>query len=427
MDIDDIPDFLTMYRRFSDRSEPPQLFKDWAGVCAVASALGRDSWMDWAEPLYPNHWVVLVGPGGCRKGTAMAPVKFLLESIGIPLAADSITRERLFVDLCSNDYQRLPQAKHHSDPSTLFSVITILSEEFTSFTGTHDNTQFLTDLCRLYECPKRWVYKTKNSGSSPMEGVCLNLFAGTTPKNIITALPTEAIGSGFSSRIMFVYADRKSQLVDNPAWNDEEKALFDKLVTVLTDISKLKGQFEPTKGWWAAYTSVYHEQEMHPPLTDPRFESYLCRRQAHLIKLSMVMSASARNDMKLTSGDFQRAHELIVRTEESMERVFQGFGKNPVGDIRYLVAEKVRVLREVSFYELYNIVSDDATLEDFKNALAVLQGIKYLEIKPDHAGTIWIRHTPKAAEDFRVKMSAAKVQVLKEVEDEQSSTTSQDK
>lgn len=399
------PDFLTLYRQFSDRSEPPQIYKDWAGVCAIASALGRNTWIDWYEPLYSNQWVVLVGPGGCRKGTAMAPVKLLLEANSIPIASDSITREALFKDLCSPDFQRLPVKQHPADKSAIFSVISIFGEEFTSFTGTHDNTQFLTDLCRLYECPRHWEYKTKNSGTSPMEGVCINLFAGTTPKNIISALPPEAIGSGFSSRIMFVYADKKSQIVMNPAWTTTEYALFKKLTEQLKEITKISGEFKPTDAWWARYEQVYLEQEATPPLTDPRFESYLCRRQAHLVKVSMAMSASRGHDLELNEEDFERAFDLLSRTEERMERVFQGFGRNPSGDIRYTVAERVRTLREIPFFDLYNLFADDASMDSFKDTIAVLSGTKFLRLEPRN-GTLWIIHTPDEFEELRKKRMA---------------------
>jgi len=71
----------------------------------------------------------------------------------------------------------------------------------------------LTDLFDCEELP--WKYRTKHSGSNVIPSVFLNLVAATTPDALASALPSTAIGGGLTSRIMFIWADKKYKKVGN--------------------------------------------------------------------------------------------------------------------------------------------------------------------------------------------------------------------
>ena len=88
--------------------------------------------------------------------------------------------------------------------------MTIFSKELTVFIG-YKNSQFLADLTDLYDCADIWAYRTKNSGEYEVTGAWLNLLAATTPEQIQAALPAEAIGGGFASRVLFIYADKRGR------------------------------------------------------------------------------------------------------------------------------------------------------------------------------------------------------------------------
>ena len=88
--------WLHTYMKYTARTEPPRLFKLWCGISAIASVLERKVWMPlWDVNIYANMYIVIIGPSGSRKGTAMSPAIGLLNQVGINLSAKSTTREAL--------------------------------------------------------------------------------------------------------------------------------------------------------------------------------------------------------------------------------------------------------------------------------------------------------------------------------------------
>jgi hypothetical protein len=59
--------------------------------------------------------------------------------------------------------------------------------------------------------------KTKGSGSDSVENPWINLIACTTPAWIAGNFPEYMIGGGFTSRCIFVYAEKKAKLVAYPS------------------------------------------------------------------------------------------------------------------------------------------------------------------------------------------------------------------
>ena len=91
-----IDDWLDAYMEYTSNSEPPTLFRKWTGISVIAAALQRKCYVDWGMlTFYPNLYIILVGPSGTRKGTAMYPGQDLLRELGIPLAADATTLQAL--------------------------------------------------------------------------------------------------------------------------------------------------------------------------------------------------------------------------------------------------------------------------------------------------------------------------------------------
>ena len=96
-------DWIDGYLKYTDNSEPPQMFRLWCAISVIASVLQRKCRLEWGTiTFYPNMYVVLVAPSGkARKGTAMGPALDFLEDLNIKLAAEAITREALIRELAN--------------------------------------------------------------------------------------------------------------------------------------------------------------------------------------------------------------------------------------------------------------------------------------------------------------------------------------
>ena len=93
-----LPDWLSSYLKYTEDTEPPLSYHVWTGISMIAAALQRRVHMPWGhEKIYPNMYILLIGPSGkCRKGTAMGMGRDLITAVqGISLVSESITREAL--------------------------------------------------------------------------------------------------------------------------------------------------------------------------------------------------------------------------------------------------------------------------------------------------------------------------------------------
>lgn len=336
---------------YTENTEPPDLYKEWVAVFTVAAALKRKVWVEWSldERIYPNLYVVLVGPPGrCRKGTAIRPAVSLIRDLGIKLAAKSITREALIREL--EDVQDMTQA---ADKSFItHSSLNILSPELTVFLG-YGNNQLIMDLTDWYDCDDNWEYRTKTQGNNEIAGVWVNLLGATTPKSIQRALPLESISGGLASRIIFVYEDRRSKKIPDPFVTPEQLVLRKELLLELGRIQQMSGQFKLTPEAMDRWTEWYITMEKTAPHMPPTFEGYVNRRQTHVRKLSMVLSASRSKDMAITLQDFNNAVDLLERTEVKMARTFAGLGTSKNSELIVDLMEYISSVGEVSIKTVY--------------------------------------------------------------------------
>jgi hypothetical protein len=275
-------------------------------------------------------FIVLVGPSGVRKGSAMSPGLDILQDVGIKVSAQSIILQALIRLLKNTSYTQI-------DPLTgemhFHSSLTIFSKEFTVFLG-YQNKELMAHLCDWYDCDNHWVYETKNMGTDEIVGVWVNLIGATTPKLIQSSMPLDAIGGGLTSRMVMVYEPKKGGFSPLPTETDRELSLRSKLISELERINLLAGQFKFTDGWLNAWVDWRTTSEERPPkFPDDRFDGYIQRRPTHVIKLSMIMSASNRSDMVLKEQDLKRAISILESAEINMPLVFSGVGRSNIAEL----------------------------------------------------------------------------------------------
>lgn len=313
-------------------------------------------------------YIVLVGPSGCRKGTAMGPGFSMLRNLGIKMAAEAVTREALIRELktCTN-------TQANGETMFMHSSLTIFSQELTVFLG-YNNMQLMADLCDWFDCRDMWTYRTKTQGTDEITGVWVNLIGGTTPDLIQSTLPRDAIGGGLTARMILIYAPGKGKTVSIPHLTDEERKLGAILQADLERIMLLSGPFKVSDDFLNYWIQWYPEQDRQKIFDDTRFTGYVERRGMHALKLSMICNASRTNDMILTSYDLQRAINLLSQVERDMPRVFSGVGKSPTSDIITQVMAQCASSdnMEIKYSELLRRFYQDADKRTMDGIIATL-------------------------------------------------------
>ena len=353
----------------------------------MAAAMQRKCRLQWGTvDVYPNLYIVLVGPSGSRKGTAMGPAYDFLNDLGIKLSAEATTREALIRALHKSSNSNIDavtgQLKMHSS-------LTIFSQELTVFLG-YNNMQLMTDLCDWYDCRKRWTYDTKNMGTDEILGVWVNLIGATTPDLLQSTLPRDAVGSGLTARMVLVYEPRKWKIVYVPHLSKEEIIIGKKLFNDLEQISMIGGEFKVTEKFIEKWIPWRDRNESSPPFTDTRFAGYVERRPMHMLKLSMILSAARGDSMIIDETDLNKAEKILVETEKKMPRAFSGIGRAKMVDILTKVWIHVATKKDkkTSLADLLEEFHYDADKQDLLGILATLRTMKVVEMVYEGSDTL---------------------------------------
>lgn len=327
-----VPDWLEGFLEYSSNSEPPETFRLWTGISTVAAMLKRKCLINWgALRFYPNLYIILVSPPGqARKGTAVGfGVDFLIRT-GIKMCADSITKEALtrkIAEAASTDIQEDGTMRFHSS-------YTIVSPELTSLLGNGD-PQMISWITDWFDCGKGpdgiWEYATKHQGEDRISGIWINLLGATTP-DLIGKIP-DIIGSGLSSRIIFVYEQKQEKICPLPFLSKEQTKLGEDLYHDLEQIHLMQGEFSLTQEFLDLWVTWYPDQINNPPFRDKRLARYCTRRGTHIMKLSMICSASRSDEMVIDVEDLKRAITFLEIAERKMPYTFGSMGDSPMAKV----------------------------------------------------------------------------------------------
>lgn len=366
-----LDDWLEGYLAYTDNTEPPELWRLWAGIFCIAAALKRKCYLPWGMfTTYPNLYVVLVGPSGLGKGVAMMPAVDLLRQLGITMAADAGSKEALTRALArsASDTDVMVDGKIE-----IHSSLSIVSTEFCVFLG-YKNLDLIGYLCKWYDCETTFSFDAKDkTKADTVNNVWVSIFAGTTPHMIQTHMPVDTVGLGLTSRIIFVYEQQAAKACPFPFLTPEQEDMKWKLLKDLEQIHMLKGPFKYTAGFMSTYVEWYLAQKASPAFDDDRLGGYGRRRSIHALKLAMIMSVSRSADMQITEGDFKRALHYLELTEIKMPQVFTGMGKNPMSTVMHRAMHLVGMMRSIPYGELFSMLSDDVDARGFEGIIKALE------------------------------------------------------
>lgn len=302
----------------------------WCGVSALAGALRRRVWLDMAYFKWsPNFFIILVAPPGIvsKSTTAGVAMNLLRQIPGIKFGPDVCTWQSLVKSL-SESQEQFPVNGHEFLTAA---EITIESGELGNLLNPQDR-EMVDLLVTLWDGRAVFNKTTKMSGSETIENPWINIVACTTPAWIAGNFPEYMIGGGFTSRCIFIYADTKEKYVAYPGLQVPTglAEMRRALVQDLERISTLSGPYRllPSAVDWGNKWYRLHYENRPAGLDDDRFGGYIARKQTHLHKLAMVLSASARDDLTLTTEDLASANAMITDLELDMPQVFARIGKS---------------------------------------------------------------------------------------------------
>lgn len=377
---------LNRYLELVEETEPPRIMHVWSCISAAGAAAARHLWFDLnIQHIYPNQFIFLVGPPGCRKNTAINLATGLLENTDVRYAPDDTggQRQGLLTALINEEsseaaFERQaeefgifdtdkPAIRLDFDPNSPITqdahVLYIKAAEIGTFLG-QNNMDLTRFLIKMWDGDD-YVYMLKSSVAEVKKPL-VSLIGGTTPTDLSLILPPEAMGQGFMSRVILVYAPKKYQHIARPRTPD--KQLRKRFVDTFTWIShKAAGGMEETQEAKRALNDAYYKSTR---IVDTRFIHYLERRHTHLIKLTTCL-ALLRQSMRIDENDVEDALSLLATTERTMPDALGQYGLSAESVARQRMLDFLRsVAQPVSKQTLWSMMIRDMKMVDFNAALA---------------------------------------------------------
>lgn len=407
--------FLRTYLEYVEDTESPRVFHIWSALTTMGACLGRRAYFNFGiGPVYANMYTLLVGPPGVRKSVAVGiATRRLRHSTGVRFAPSDtsgqrqgllaamenkaiegdaklaaalegsleVTADELLAAVGSAKFQINPKDSH---------VVFADASEFTSFIG-HNNLDMITFLGKMWD-GEPYDYRLKNSQMT-LNDPLLTILGGSTPTNIASALPVEAVGQGFMSRIILVYGREKYKRIPRPTKLSEAlEQQIDQAYS--TAFHEMDGEFKETDGARKALDDLY---DVPLKIEDHRFVYYAERRHTHLIKLGMCMAA-ARGSMEINQDDVLEADIILRTTESFMPEALGEYGMSPLSRAKQHLVDFLRASKEpITAGVLYSFLHKDIRQADFKQVLAdLINAGKVMQVTIPGVGQAYTYKVPKA-------------------------------
>ncbi len=374
-------DFFKTYFDYVGASEAPMLYHRWSAVSMLGALLSRNVWLPFGHSkIYPNQYIMLMGSPGARKSSAIGIARKLLRDLGYNrFAPDRLSKERFLMEMRPKHDEELDTDLKElvfDAPSELY----VVAEEFTDFVG-HGGIEFMTMLTKLWDNMDRYEHPKIHGKSVVVEKPTVNIIGGNTVQGLALALPPEALGNGFMSRLIFVHAEPTGKKITFPEPVSQEIHSL-----LLTHLEEIKGtiagevRYEPAAKQYL--DRMYREFQ---DVDDSRFKHYSTRRFTHLLKICVILAASDLRTI-ITGEDALNANTLLHYTELRMPKSLGEFGKSKYSDTAHLVLEALsHTTKPMTINELFKIVARDITkvteLSDIIKNLMAAEKIQVVTIK----------------------------------------------
>jgi hypothetical protein len=332
-DFDDLvptTGWLHDYIQYTRNTEPPTVFHFFAGMSAIGAQLARNVFFDMgAYQIFANLCTVIVAPSGrCKKTSACNLAVGLYRAVGGNVLADKVTPEALITAF--------------QDRSSATGLI--YAPELAVFLGKQKyNEGMVPLLTALFDCPKEWSSATIMRGESHLKNVALSFLVCSTMDWLSSAIPRDAFGGGFMSRLLFVVQNDTPRVFPHPPQMDQ--ALQHSLKARLFSYGRIRGRFEITEEADKWYVEWYINRRQ-TIAAEKQFAGYAERKPDHLHRIAMILAIAELQDekhegLKLTLPRMKQALAILDWVESYLPTAFSEMSQTGMGE------ESSRLLKQL--------------------------------------------------------------------------------
>lgn len=384
--------------------ESPDLFIKWGFINLIASALQRRVWyypdedtdLPGSMSLFLNMFVALVGPPATGKGRVIKQVVAAIkhpemvtvdptghQSYLINHSPDKVTCERLIEAIADGtkplEYtiekggKQLKRVSGHCSCSFNIEELEVLFSK---------NSQDMVSVLNQCYDAGDLSYETKQHGKFAIKNICVNMLSGTTPESIKSLLTEKVIKTGFTSRVVAVYAPEPRFYRTFPGVSVEQRVAFNELVTHVKKLAtKVIGEIKLSPEADEYLKSIYDSGKMmkERPNRDPKLDYYYGRKRVHWLKLAGIFHFADNADSRIIPlKPVQDAYQFLNATETNMHEAFRSSGRNVLWECGQSILRFIEERKEVRYKSLWFRFAQELQEQEFVDTLNYLLGTDQL-------------------------------------------------
>ena len=314
--------FLKDFLLYVSGCECPPPYAIWTAYSMLSAAIGRRIFLDLQYfKVWPNIYVILVGPSGTRKTVATDMGVVLLQA-AIPDISFSANNETYQGTITFMDSENSVRSYFdHNGKAVEYKPYFIVASELMNYIQNNPDgyIKFLTD---IYDRPDQFIYRLKNEQRVLLRPYVV-MCACTTANWLTDQIKQKTFSEGFGRRCIIVC---NSNVVRKwPEMTDPMKAAASRCITRLVDVQKLAGPciLEPDaldlfKQWYLT----------HKRPSDTFLSNWYSTKNILVLKVAMLISISERDDRVITKDYIELSLALLDSLEKEMPMVTDLLGRS---------------------------------------------------------------------------------------------------
>jgi hypothetical protein len=377
--------WLEAYLDYVNDTENPRSYNVWSGISALSSTLKRNVYCYFHGIQYfANQYVILIGPPGLGKGSAIKPAAALAREAGtVNYLSDRITAEKIIEKLATGFGHVIVQTTGNVKGALVQNEHTacILAKELPVFLGSSDWMHSL--LCQLWD-ENEFEHQTKNKGSSFVKDMCVSILGGCVPDYLrkLTKDTLAPVTGGFTARCIFVYATTKAQFISD-SWgapNGYKSSLQHELTEDLKYISRIEGEVFLTDEAKVIWNQMYGTYGAPANFESDALANFKSRIPSHTLKCALTLSLSESDDLRITRTHLEDAIRLIEEIRDNVDITFRAVGESPLAVAQDRVMKFVEERGVCSAKEILKYNHRHMTSEQLQLIITTLDYIGFCQV-----------------------------------------------
>lgn len=324
--------FVSKFLEHTKTYESPGSFWQWSAYTTISAALRDNVWRDLRDiKVYPNIYVLLLAPSGIyRKGLPVDMCKQLLTAISnTKIIAGRSSIQAILDDIGHTETDNKGKIKPKG------AAIFIAPELTAGLVSDQAAIGILTD---IYDLKTDYTSHLKGTGKKKIDKVVFSMLAASNETLLREVYDVRAMQGGLLARTFLVTPNEfrpGNTLFDK----SDNKESFKNLVTLLEEISVLRGEFQFSTDAIKEYEKWYHSfRESYKNKTDKA--GVTGRIHMSIFKLSMILSANDLN-MEIQQKHMEEAINLGIGLIPNYNHLVVGSGKSDISEAGALFLQEI--------------------------------------------------------------------------------------